>query len=96
LLRWRGWLMWRVFDLAALHLAYAWLVAGLALKAAAALLPGFPVTAGIHAIGIGVLGILTVTMMLRRNETRRRSDRVPSRRIAGGRGAADPGRSAGD
>jgi uncharacterized protein involved in response to NO len=96
LLRWRGWLMWRVFDLAALHLAYAWLVAGLALKAAAALLPGFPVMADIHAIGIGVLGILTVTMMLRRNETGRRSDRVPSRRIAGGRGAADPGRSAGD
>jgi len=83
LLRWRGWLVWRVFDLAALHLAYAWLVAGLALKGAAGLLPWFPAMAGIHAIGIGALGILTVTMMLRTNETRRRSAAMPGRRIAG-------------
>lgn len=82
LLRWRGWLVWRVFDLAALHLAYAWLVVGLGLKGAAGLLAWLPVMAWVHAIGIGALGILTVTMMLRTNETRLRSDRLPAGRIA--------------
>lgn len=82
LLRWRGWLIWRSVPLAALHLGYVWLVVGLGLKAAAAFLPGLPLMAGIHALGIGALGCLTVTMMLRTDATRQRSGPMPSRRIA--------------
>ncbi len=82
LLRWRGWLIWRTVEMAALHLGYAWLVVGLGLKAAAAFLPAVPLMAGIHALAIGALGTLTVTMMLRTDTTRQRSGQMPHHRIA--------------
>lgn len=65
LLRWRGWLAWRSADLLALHIGYLWLVLGLALKGLATLAPLIPLMAGVHAIAIGALGTLTLSMMLR-------------------------------
>ena len=81
LLRWHGWRIWRQSDLFALHIGYGWLVAGLGLRAAAALLPAIPPMAGIHALSIGALGTLTTTMMLR-TAGRNSPGQIPSRRIA--------------
>jgi uncharacterized protein involved in response to NO len=80
LLRWRGWTTWRQPDLFALHVGYGWLVVGLALRAAAALLPPMPIMAGVHAVSIGALGTLTTTMMLRTGAARD-GKHVPSGRI---------------
>lgn len=69
LARWRG---WRVRDdplLWTLHLGYAWLVAALALRAAAALGGPVPELAWLHAFTVGALGItilgLATRMVLR-------------------------------
>ncbi len=69
LVRWRG---WRVLDdplLWTLHLGYAWLVAALALRAAAALGGPVPELAWMHAFTVGALGItilgLATRMVLR-------------------------------
>jgi uncharacterized protein involved in response to NO len=80
LLRWRGWIIWRQPDLFALHIGYLWLVVGLGLRAAAALLPEVPMMAGVHAISIGALGTLTTTMMLRTGAARG-AEHIPSARI---------------
>lgn len=48
-----------------LHLGYAWLVAGLALKAAALLGGLLPETAAIHALTAGAVGTMTVAVMSR-------------------------------
>ncbi len=48
-----------------LHLGYAWLVAGLALKALAILGGGLPVTAAGHALTIGAVGTMTLAVMTR-------------------------------
>lgn len=64
-------LPWRSFGTRAvpilwvLHLGYAWIAIGLALFGAAMLIPGIPVSAGIHALGVGAIGILTLGMMSR-------------------------------
>ena len=63
--RWRGWrtasepLLWCV------HLGYAWLIAALALRAVAALFPGVPRTAWIHAFTVGAYGMLKIGLMTR-------------------------------
>lgn len=48
-----------------LHLGYAWIFVGLALSGTAILIPGIPVSAGTHALGVGAIGTLTLGMMSR-------------------------------
>ena len=48
-----------------LHLGYAWLVAGLGLKAWAILGGALPVTAAAHALTIGAVGTMTLAVMTR-------------------------------
>ena len=65
LARWRG---WRVLDdplLWTLHLGYAWLVAALALRAAAALGGPVPELAWMHAFTVGALGITILGLATR-------------------------------
>lgn len=64
--RWRGWktasepLLWCV------HLGYAWLIAAIALRGAAALFPdGVPRSAWIHAFTVGAYGMLKIGLMTR-------------------------------
>ncbi|WP_119419129.1 NnrS family protein [Desertibaculum subflavum] len=64
LLRWQGWLAWRLPLVWVLHVAYLWLVAGLALRAAGAL--GLvPAAAGLHAITAGAMATMIVAVMTR-------------------------------
>ena len=51
--------------LAVLHLGYAWLVIGLALKAASLLGGPLPPTAAIHALTVGAVGTMTMAVMSR-------------------------------
>ena len=63
-----GWRSARTLDaplLWVLHLGYAWLVAGLALKAAAALGLGVPPTAALHALTVGAIGTMMLAVMSR-------------------------------
>jgi uncharacterized protein involved in response to NO len=65
LLRWQG---WKVLDdplLWTLHLGYAWLVAALALRAAAALGGPVPELAWMHAFTVGALGITILGLATR-------------------------------
>jgi uncharacterized protein involved in response to NO len=48
-----------------LHLGYAWLVAGLAMKAAAALADLLPETAALHALTVGALATMLLAVMSR-------------------------------
>ncbi len=64
--RWRGWkaraepLVW------ILHVGYLWLGLGLGLLGASAYLPGqVAVTAGVHAITAGAIGVMTLAVMTR-------------------------------
>lgn len=64
--RWRGWkasaepLVW------ILHVGYLWLAVGLGLLGASVCLPGqAPVTAGVHAITAGAIGVMTLAVMTR-------------------------------
>jgi len=65
LARWGGWVTRGTPLLWVLHLAYGWVVLGLALKGAAAFLPDVPASAGAHAITVGGIGLLTLGMMSR-------------------------------
>jgi uncharacterized protein involved in response to NO len=56
--------VWRVPLVWVLHLGYAWLVAGFAMWAVAAL-SGIPYTLALHAFTAGGIGVLTVGMMAR-------------------------------
>lgn len=64
-LRWRVWLCFVRADLAALLLGYGWLVAGWLLVALALVSPRLGVTPALHAITVGALGTLTLSVMLR-------------------------------
>lgn len=65
LTQWRTWLTLRQPIVWILHLAYAWLPVGLALKAAA-LLGGFAIAAfWLHALTLGVLTTMVVAVMTR-------------------------------
>lgn len=70
LARWRPWTVFDVPDLVGLHIAYGWLVVGLALKGIAALTGALSSMAGFHALGIGAMGTLTLVMMARTAATR--------------------------
>ncbi len=62
---WRG--VW-VLDqpiLWVLHLAYGWLVLGLALKGLAVLVPPLPASAALHALTTGAIGTMTIGIMSR-------------------------------
>lgn len=63
--RWRQPGQWSSPLLWSLILGYAWLPIGLALLAVAALWPGVPASAGLHAIAAGGLGGLILAMMPR-------------------------------
>lgn len=63
--RWRG---WRVADqplLLAKHLGFAWLLAALALRAAAALGAPLPPHSWLHAFTVGALGMMMIGLMVR-------------------------------
>jgi uncharacterized protein involved in response to NO len=63
--------LWRTRDvirrplLLVLHAGFAWLVAGLALRGAAALTPWISATDALHATTVGAIGMLTLGMMSR-------------------------------
>lgn len=48
-----------------LHLGYAWLVAGLALRGASGFFEAVPPAAALHALGAGAVGTMTLAMMTR-------------------------------
>lgn len=63
-LLWQFWRSWKVPLVWSLHAGYAWLVIGLALKAAAA--AGIaPQVAAIHALGAGCVGTMVLAVMTR-------------------------------
>lgn len=63
--RWRGLAVWKEPLLFAQHAAYAWLVIGLALLAAASLGNGASAGQAHHALGAGAIGTMTAIVMLR-------------------------------
>ena len=66
LLRWAGDRTVRDPLVSILHVAYVFVPAGLALLGLAALLPQtIPAVAGLHAIGAGAIGTMTLAMMTR-------------------------------
>jgi uncharacterized protein involved in response to NO len=82
--RWRG---WRVADqplLAPLHIAFAWLIAAFALRAAADLADAVPATAWLHAFTVGALGLMMLGLMNRvaLRHTGRPLDVPPAMRMA--------------
>lgn len=66
LLRWRGWMAAREGMVVILHLGYFWCALGLAMLGASILSPALvPVTAAVHALTAGAIGIMTLAMMTR-------------------------------
>lgn len=65
LVLWRGLHTWRAPIIAVMHVAYAWLVVGLVLAAAAALVPAVPRAAAVHAFGTGAVGTMILAVMSR-------------------------------
>jgi uncharacterized protein involved in response to NO len=63
--RWRGWRTTGEPLLWCIHLAYAWLIAALVLRAAAELTPRVPREAWIHAFTLGAYGMLKIGLMTR-------------------------------
>lgn len=66
LFRWRLWLCRRRADLICLGVGYMWLVIGLALLGASYFFDSLQKTVALHAITIGALGTLTLTVMARK------------------------------
>ncbi|MDF1856046.1 NnrS family protein [Pseudooceanicola sp.] len=62
--RWRGAAVWRSPLLLMLHVAYGFLAVGLLLLGAAAF-DWLPLAAGMHMLGIGAMGGMTVAVMIR-------------------------------
>lgn len=62
--RWRGWRVWRSPLLVMLHLAFAFVPAGLVALGLAAL-DRVPAAAGFHLLGIGAFGGMTLAVMMR-------------------------------
>jgi len=68
LIRLLGWRGWRTFAdplVWVLHLGYAWIVIGLALRGLGLVLDAVPPTAWLHAIGVGAMGTLILGVMAR-------------------------------
>lgn len=63
--RWRGLATTREPILLVLHVGYAWLVVGLALKGASAFVDWLPETGALHALTIGAVGTMMVAVMSR-------------------------------
>jgi uncharacterized protein involved in response to NO len=63
--QWRGLAIVRLPILAVLHLGYAWLVVGLALKGASAFVDALPETAALHALTVGAVGTMMMAVMSR-------------------------------
>lgn len=63
-LLWKFWFTWRVPLIWSLHLGYAWLIAGIGLKAASALAL-IPEEVAIHALGAGCVGTMVLAVMTR-------------------------------
>jgi uncharacterized protein involved in response to NO len=63
--RWRGWAAAREPLVWILHLGYGWLGAGLLLLGASRLEPTIPLTAGVHALTAGAVGVMTLAVMTR-------------------------------
>ncbi len=74
LLRWRLWLCIDRNDLRYLGVGYAWLVAGLLLLGGALTTGAFRPATALHAITVGALGTLAVTVMARTRLLRARGD----------------------
>jgi uncharacterized protein involved in response to NO len=62
--RWRGWRVWRSALLLMLHLAYAFIPAGL-VALGLAVLGTLPAAVGLHLLGIGAIGGMTLSVMMR-------------------------------
>ena len=64
LARWRGWRIWRSALLLMLHMAYAFIPVGLVCLALSVvgILPG---AVGLHLLGIGAIGCMTLAVMMR-------------------------------
>jgi uncharacterized protein involved in response to NO len=84
LLRWRFWLYLDRLDLTCLGIGYVWLVVGLVLLGAAYSIAQPALQVAVHAITVGALGTLTITMMARTRMigTRRAPDRPPGLLVA--------------
>jgi uncharacterized protein involved in response to NO len=63
--RWRGWKTASEPLLWCIHLGYLWLIAALALRAAAELIHNLPPDAWIHAFTVGAYGMLKIGLMTR-------------------------------
>ena len=64
LARWRGWRVWRSALLLMLHLAYAFIPAGL-ICLGLSVLGVLPIAVGLHLLGIGAIGGMTLAVMMR-------------------------------
>jgi uncharacterized protein involved in response to NO len=62
---WGGSATLRTPILWVLHLGYAWLIAGLALRGLAGFIETVPPAAALHALGAGAVGTMTLAMMTR-------------------------------
>jgi uncharacterized protein involved in response to NO len=65
LARWRGWAARREPLVWVLHAGYAWLGGGLLLLGASRLSALIPMTAGVHALTAGAVGVMTLAVMTR-------------------------------
>ena len=66
LVRWRLWQCWQRADLLCMGVGYMWLVLGLLLLGGSYLSAGFQTTVALHAITVGAIGTLTITVMARK------------------------------
>lgn len=64
LARWRGWRVWRSGLLVMLHLAYAFIPFGL-LALGLAVMGALPALVGLHLLGVGAIGGMTLAVMMR-------------------------------
>jgi len=63
--QWRGLATVRVPILLVLHVGYAWLVIGLALKGTSAFVDALPESAALHALTVGAVGTMMMAVMSR-------------------------------
>ncbi|MDP3196107.1 NnrS family protein [Tabrizicola sp.] len=64
LARWRGWRVWRSAILSMLHLAYGFIPVGL-VALGLSVLGTLPAVVGLHLLGIGAIGGMTLSVMMR-------------------------------
>jgi uncharacterized protein involved in response to NO len=65
LLRWRGIRAWRDPLVLVLHIAFGFVPLGLFLAGLTTIWPALPSAAGIHALGVGAIGSMTLAVMTR-------------------------------